>query len=139
MQTLCKMINKKFMIKTLFISMLLISLSLFSCTKTEQKPDLIINIEVSKNGYKPSEITVKRGQVVLFRITAIDEGIGDDYSQSVYGHCFYIVPPYDVMVQNIKKGETKEVKVKMVYPGDFIFTCPYCSGIFPTKGVIHVK
>jgi len=124
--------------KTIFC-IFFIGILFISCTKTEEKPDVIINIKVSKNGYNPSEITVKQGQVVLFKITALDEGIGDDYSQSVYGHCFYIVPPYDVMVQNIKKGETKEIKVKMIYPGDFIFTCPYCSGIFPTKGIIHVK
>ncbi len=139
LQKVCNMINKIFMIKRSIFSILLISFFMFSCTKTEQKPDVVIIIQVSKNGYKPSEITVKRGQVVLFKIKAIDEGIGDDYSQSVYGHCFYIVPPYDVMVKNIKKSETKEIKVKMVYPGDFIFTCPYCSGIFPTKGIIHVK
>ncbi len=112
----------------------------FSCsTKTDDKPDVVIDIKVSKKGYKPDSITVPEGSVVLFRITALDEGIGDDYSERYYGHCFYILPPYDVMVENIKKGETKQVKVKMIYPGDFIFTCPYCSGIFPTKGVIHVK
>jgi len=126
-------------LKKLILLSLTFLILLFSCTKTEQKPDLVIDIKVSKNGYEPSDITVPRGKVVLFRITAVDEGIGDDYSQEFYGHCFYILPPYDVMVKNIKKGETKELKVKMIYPGDFIFTCPYCSGIFPTKGDLHVK
>ncbi|WP_242462840.1 cupredoxin domain-containing protein [Persephonella atlantica] len=116
---------------------MLVSLSVFSCTKTEEKPDTIISIEVSKDGYKPSDITVSRGQVVLFKVTALDEGISAAFGN--VGHCFYILPPYDVMVKNIKKGQTKEVKVKMVYPGDFVFTCPYCSGIFPTNGVIHVR
>ncbi len=112
---------------------------LVSCsTKTEEKPDVIVDIKVSKKGYQPNDIAVPYGKVVLFRITAVDEGIGDDYTERYYGHCFYILPPYDVMVENIKKGETKEVKVKMIYPGDFIFTCPYCSGIFPTKGTLHV-
>ncbi|SNZ07800.1 Cupredoxin-like domain-containing protein [Persephonella hydrogeniphila] len=112
---------------------------IFSCTKTEEKPDVIVDIKVSKNGYSPNDITVKQGQVVLFRITATDEGISAGYGSSNVGHCFYIMPPYDVLVKNIKKGETKEVKVKMVFPGDFLFTCPYCSGIFPTKGDLHVK
>jgi len=119
--------------------LLLVILANFSCsTKTEEEPDVVVNIEVSKNGYNPDNITVKQGQVVLFKIKALDEGIGNDYTEKYYGHCFYILPPYDVMVENIKKGETKSVKVKMVYPGDFIFTCPYCSGIFPTKGELHV-
>ncbi len=112
---------------------------LFSCTKTDDKIDEVINIKVSKNGYSPNVIHVKRGETVLFKITALDEGIGDDYSQKYYGHCFYILPPYDIMVENIKKGETKQIKVKMIYPGKFLFTCPYCSGIFPTKGEIIVE
>lgn len=120
---------------SLFVSFFLI----FSCTKTEEKPDIVIDITVSKEGYNPSHIEVPRNKVVLFRIKAIDEGIGDDYTQKYYGHCFYIVPPYDVMVENIKKGETKSVKVKMIYPGKYIFTCPYCSGFFPTKGEIVIK
>ncbi|WP_457640775.1 cupredoxin domain-containing protein [Persephonella sp.] len=124
----------------LLVSILLIGFSFYmSCTKTEETPDIIVDIKVSKDGYTPDEIHISRGKVVLFRIKAIDEGIGDDYTQEYYGHCFYILPPYDVMIENIKKGETKEIKVKMIYPGDFIFTCPYCSGVFPTKGVIHVR
>ncbi|RMA96028.1 cupredoxin domain-containing protein [Hydrogenothermus marinus] len=127
-------------LRNITIILILLANILFSCSKnTDEKPDVVINIEVSKNGYNPNHIEVKRGQVVLFRIKALDEGIGDDYSQSVYGHCFYILPPYDVMVQNIKKGETKQVKVKMVYPGKVLFTCPYCSGIFPTKGELIIK
>ena len=123
----------------LFIS-IIYSFIYFSCSEPEkEKPNKIIDIKVSKNGYEPKEIFVKRGDVVLFKITALDEGIGDDYSQQYYGHCFYILPPYDVGVYNIKSGETKILKVKMLYPGDFLFTCPYCSGFFPTKGTIHVK
>ncbi|WP_457639789.1 cupredoxin domain-containing protein [Persephonella sp.] len=109
-----------------------------SCTKTEDKPDIVVDIKVSKEGYFPNDITVPYGKVVLFRITALDDGISAGYGSNNVGHCFYIMLPYDVMVENIKKGETKEVKVKMVYPGDFLFTCPYCSGIFPTKGDLHV-
>jgi len=121
------------------IFLLLVSVFVFfSCTQTEEKPDAVIEIKVSKDGYSPDNITVKQGQVVLFKITALDDGISAGYGDNV-GHCFYIMPPYDVMVKNIKKGETKEVKVKMVFPGDFLFTCPYCSGIFPTKGDLHVK
>ncbi len=119
---------------------LLIFLVLFiSCTKTDEKPQIIIDIKVSKDGYTPDYIEIPKNSVVLFRITAVDEGIGDDYSQPYYGHCFYIVPPYDIMVENIKKGETKTVKIKMIYPGKHIFTCPYCSGFFPTRGEIVVK
>ena len=126
--------------KKLFFLVFIAGLIFFinSCIKTEEKPDLVIDIKVSKQGYQPNIIKVPKNSVVLFRITALDEGIGDDYTQKYYGHCFYIVPPYDVMVENIKKGETKEVKVKMVYPGKHIFTCPYCAGFFPTKGEIIV-
>ncbi|NPA12676.1 MAG: cupredoxin domain-containing protein [Aquificae bacterium] len=112
---------------------------LLSCSKTDDKPDMVIDIKVSKDGYSPNEITVPRGKTVLFRITALDDGISAGYGSSNVGHCFYILLPYDVMVENIKKGETKEVKVKMVYPGKFLFTCPYCSGIFPTTGYLYVK
>ncbi|RUM47085.1 MAG: cupredoxin domain-containing protein [Hydrogenothermus sp.] len=112
-----------------------------SCSKVDEnaKPDVVVNIKVSKLGYSPSVVEVPYEKVVLFRITAVDEGIGDDYSQEYYGHCFYILPPYDVMVSNIKKGETKEIKIKTVFKGKFIFTCPYCSGVFPTKGDLIVK
>ncbi|MDQ7056595.1 MAG: cupredoxin domain-containing protein [Persephonella sp.] len=119
--------------------LLLVSVFVFSCTQTEEKPDLVVNIGVSKDGYKPNDITVSRGQVILFKITALDDGISAGFGNQNVGHCFYILPPYDVMVKNIKKGQTKEIKVKMIYPGDFVFTCPYCSGIFPTNGVIHVR
>ncbi|MCX7760253.1 MAG: cupredoxin domain-containing protein [Hydrogenothermaceae bacterium] len=112
---------------------------IISCTKTEEKPDIVVDIQVSKEGYKPDVIEIPRGKVVLFRITSVDEGIGEDTNQKHYGHCFYIMPPYDVMVENIGKGGTKEVKVKMIYPGHHIFTCPYCSNFFPTKGDIYVK
>jgi len=127
-------------LKTLLIGILSLQIIwVSSCsTKTEEKPDVTVYIEVSKKGYKPDDITAPYGKVVLFKIKAVDEGIGNDYSERYYGHCFYILPPYDVMVENIKEGEIKQIKVKMVYPGDFIFTCPYCSGIFPTKGTLHV-
>lgn len=121
------------------LKVFLLTLFLLSCTKTEEKPDMVVDIKVSKEGYQPDVIEVERGKVVLFRITSVDEGIGEDKSQKYYGHCFYIMPPYDVMVQNIEKGKTKEVKVKMIYPGHHIFTCPYCSDYFPTKGDIYVK
>ncbi|NPA16221.1 cupredoxin domain-containing protein [Persephonella sp.] len=111
---------------------------ILSCSKTDDKPDIVIDIKVSRNGYSPSDITVPFGKVVLFRITALDDGISAGYGNGNVGHCFYIMLPYDVMVENIKKGQTKEVKVRMIYPGDFLFTCPYCSGIFPTKGDLHV-
>ena len=112
---------------------------LISCTKTEEKPDSVIDIKVSRNGYFPNNIILRRGEVVLFRITALDDGLSAGYGTDNTGHCFYLMPPYDVMLKNIKKGQTKEVKVRMVYPGSFLFTCPYCSGIFPTKGEIHVR
>jgi hypothetical protein len=114
---------------------------MLSCSKVDEdtKPDLVVNITVSKLGYLPSTVEVPYNKVVLFRIKALDEGIGEDYSQEYFGHCFYILPPYDVMVSNIKKGETKEVKVRTVFKGKFIFTCPYCSGVFPTKGDLIVK
>lgn len=125
--------------KTLKVLSIILTFIIVSCTKTEEKPDMVIDIKVSKDGYQPDVIEVERGKVVLFRITSVDEGLGEDKSQKYYGHCFYIMPPYDVMVENIAKGQTKEVKVKMIYPGHHIFTCPYCSEYFPTKGDIYVK
>ena len=126
--------------KVLFL-LLASFLAFFSCSKVDdkEKPDVVIDIKVSKEGYKPNKVVVPYNKVVLFRITALDEGIGDDYSAEVYGHCFYILPPYDVMVKNIKKGETKQVKIKTIFKGKFLFTCPYCSGIFPTKGELIVR
>ncbi|MEJ5172345.1 MAG: cupredoxin domain-containing protein [Hydrogenothermaceae bacterium] len=127
-------------LKRLNLTVSLLSLIfIISCTKTEEKPDIVVDIQVSKEGYKPDVIEIPRGKVVLFRIKSVDEGVGEDTNQKYYGHCFYIMPPYDVMVENIGKGETKEVKVKMIYPGHHIFTCPYCSNFFPTKGDIYVK
>ncbi len=127
--------------KKILVLLLASFFTIVSCSKVDEKekPDVIVNITVSKNGYNPNKIVVPYNKVVLLRITALDEGIGDDYTQEVYGHCFYILPPYDVMVQNIKKGETKQVKIKTVFKGRFLFTCPYCSGIFPTKGELIVK
>lgn len=128
-------------LKTILNTILIFSLPfvILSCTKTQEKADIVIDIKVSKNGYQPDTIEVERGKVVLFRITSTDEGIGKDSNQKYYGHCFYIMPPYDIMVENISEGQTKEVKVKMIYPGKHIFTCPYCSEFFPTKGEIIVK
>jgi len=124
------------MIKLLLL--LVFFIAIFSCTKTDDKPDIVVNIKVSKDGYSPSDITVPFGKVVLFKITALDDGITAGYGNNNSGHCFYIMPPYDVMIEDIKKGQTKEVKVRMIYPGNFLFTCPYCLGVFPTKGNIHV-
>lgn len=126
-------------IKIFIISLFFILINLSCTTKTEEKPDIVIDIKVSKNGYQPNVINVERNKVVLFRIRAEDEGIPKEPNSKYYGHCFYILPPYDVMVENIGKGETKEVKVKMIYPGHHIFTCPYCSDFFPTKGDIYIK
>jgi len=134
-----KNLKKNFSFMKIAVIFLVSGLVVYCSKTTDEKPDKVINIEVSKNGYKPDVIEVKSGQVVLFKINAIDEGIGNDYSEKFYGHCFYILPPYDVMVKNIKEGQTKEIKVKMIYPGKFLFTCPYCSVIFPTKGEIIVK
>ena len=133
-------LNKLSKIFKVLLSTLVIIFITFSCSKSDRKqPDRVIDIKVSKKGYQPSEIFVNSGEVILFRITALDEGIGNDYTQQYYGHCFYILPPYDVGVYNIKTGETKTLKVKMLFSGNFLFTCPYCSGFFPTKGTIYVK
>lgn len=118
----------------------LVSLFLFfSCTDSKKEPDIVINIKVSNEGYKPSQITVPRGKTVLFRITALDTPVNAGYPPEYSGHCFYIMPPYNIMVKNIKRNQTKEVKVHMIFPGKFIFTCPYCSGIYPLKGEIYVR
>jgi len=127
-------------IKRFYLIVNILALFILGCsTENQDKPDIIVDIKVSKNGYQPSNITLPYGKVVLFRITAIDEGIGEDYTAQYYGHCFYILPPYDVGVYNIKKNETKGLKVKLIYLGNHIFTCPYCSGIFPTKGDLYIK
>lgn len=123
---------------SIFLSGVLIAI-LVSCTKTEESPDIVVEVDVSKSGYHPEVIEVPRGKVVLFKITSKDEGLGEDTTQKYYGHCFYIMPPYDVMVKNIQKGQTKEIKVKMIYPGNHIITCPYCSEYFPMKADLVVK
>lgn len=127
------MISKKTLKLTLLLALIL------SCTKTQDNPDIVVDIKVSKDGYSPEKVEVPAGKVVLFRITSTDEGLGEDETQRYYGHCFYIMPPYDVMVENIKKGETKEIKIKMLYPGNHIITCPYCTEYFPMKADLIVK
>ncbi len=66
-----------------------------SCSKVDEnaKPDIVVNIKVSKLGYSPSVVEVPYERVILFRIAAVDEGIGDNYSQEYCGNCFYILPP----------------------------------------------
>ncbi|MCX7738476.1 MAG: cupredoxin domain-containing protein [Hydrogenothermaceae bacterium] len=127
------------MISKKTLKLILLLVFILSCTKTQDSPDIVVDIKVSRDGYSPEKIEVPKGKVVLFRITSADEGLGENETLRYYGHCFYIMPPYDVMVENIKKGETKEIKIKMLYPGSHIITCPYCSDYFPMKADLIVK
>lgn len=98
-------------------------------------PDVTIDIEAQRAEFLPATIEVKKGQVVLLRITGLDNGIADlpetegklgfgDFS----GHGYHITGPYDVYITGIRKGVTKEAIFKATHAGEFEINCVvFCS------------
>jgi len=68
------------------------------------------NISISKDGYSPSSVTVKKGDVVQLRLTALD----GTYDFAV---------PYTGLYQSIRQGETKQVGFGATMMGSFEFGC----------------
>ncbi|MBI4201617.1 MAG: cupredoxin domain-containing protein [Chloroflexi bacterium] len=93
-------------------------------------PDVTIDITLVRPAFMPKEIRVKKDQVVLLRLTALDNGLADmpglDEAiglREFSGHGFQILGPYDVWVTGIRKGVTKEVIFKASVPGEFPIEC----------------
>jgi plastocyanin len=70
----------------------------------------IFAITASASGYSPSSVTVKKGDIVTFQLTAN----GADYDMFSPTMGFYIFA---------KKGETKEIGFKTTVSGTFLFEC----------------
>jgi heme/copper-type cytochrome/quinol oxidase subunit 2 len=68
------------------------------------------DIDMSKDGFSPSSVAVKRGNLVKLRVTAVD----GDYD---------FVIPYLEMSVSIKKGETRQVSFQADAEGTFLFEC----------------
>ena len=83
------------------------------------------DMTVTKNGYEPSSLTVKKGNLVQLRLTAVDA----DYDWSM---------PFAGLYKMIKKGEIGEVGFGATLAGTFIFECKdYCPAK-NSKGTVVV-
>lgn len=68
------------------------------------------DVAMSRSGFEPASITVKKGNLATIYITAVDA----DYDVKI---------PYMEMWLNIKKGEKKQFSFQTNTPGTFIFEC----------------
>lgn len=81
------------------------------------------SVQVSEEGYDPSVITVRLGDLVRLDLTAR----GGDYD---------FIMPYSGLSQRVKSGETKPVSFQATTVGSFDFMCrDYC----PSGKVIQGK
>lgn len=94
------------------------------------EPDVTFDVDVARAEFKPSEFTVKKGQVVRFRLHAKDSGLADMPElqgklglEQFSGHGFQILGPYDVWITGLRKDVTKEVTVKATEVGEFSIEC----------------
>lgn len=67
-------------------------------------------IRISSGGYTPNELTVKKGDVVQIRVSAVDA----DYDFTI---------PYIGIYQFIEKGDAKTVSFRATDVGTLAFTC----------------
>ncbi|MBI2279046.1 MAG: cupredoxin domain-containing protein [Candidatus Brennerbacteria bacterium] len=70
----------------------------------------IFEMTVSRNGFAPSTLTVKLGNLVQIRLTAED----GDYDFSM---------PWSGLYQKVVKGETKQVSFQTTAAGTYRFEC----------------
>lgn len=71
-------------------------------------------MKVSAAGFTPAELTVKQGNLVQIKITALD----DDYDWHL---------PYLGLSLVVRKGETKQASFQVTAPGTYRFECrDYC-------------
>jgi hypothetical protein len=68
------------------------------------------DIAMSKDGFSPASIAVKKGNLAKLRVTAVD----GDYD---------FVIPYLEMSVSIKKGETRHISFQVDAQGTFLFEC----------------
>ena len=86
----------------------------------------IYEIRITKNGFDPLTLTVKKGNLVQLRITAVDA----DYDWSM---------PYSGLYKTIKKGETGDVGPwGATLAGTFIFECRNLCPLENTTGSLIV-
>lgn len=102
-------------------------------------PEVTIDIEAKRSDFTPSEIKVKKGQVVKLRIKGLDSGLLDLHEdipavkgllglKEFSGHGFQILGPYDVWITGIRKDIVQEVVFKADEAGEFEFQCTvFCS------------
>lgn len=94
------------------------------------EPDVVFDVDVYRAEFEPSVFTVKKGQVVEFRLHGLDNGLADhpDLADALgleqfSGHGFQIYGPYDVWVTGIRKDVTKTVKFRADEVGEFYIEC----------------
>ncbi len=84
------------------------------------------NIDMSRSGFSPASVTVKKGNLATIIITAVDA----DYDVRI---------PYMEMWVNIKKGEKKNLSFQTNTTGTFIFECDkQCPAGVKTQGTLIV-
>ena len=94
------------------------------------EPDVTIDVDVLRPVFVPSEIRVKKGQVVRLLLHGKDSGIADmpgvDEAiglKEFSGHGFQVLGPYDIWITGIRKDVTREVTFKADVAGEFAFEC----------------
>jgi len=86
----------------------------------------IFDMNVSKDGYDPLSITVKKGDLVQIRLTAV----GGDYDFSM---------PYTGLYTFVLEGETKQISFGVTSSGTFVFQCrDHCPSEKIIKGQLIV-
>ena len=87
----------------------------------------VIPITASKFKYEPSEIALKLGEKVIFRLTTLDVVMG------------FSVPDFGVR-GTVVPGQTTDVAMTPTKTGDFTFLCDvFCgSGHENMDGTLHV-
>ena len=93
-----------------------------------QQPDRTIEIHAHRFSFEPSEITLKRDEVVQLRL------VSDDVTHAL------LVPGLNIN-QEIKKGKPVDLTVKPATAGDFRGQCGrFCGGGHGSMlFVVHVK
>ena len=105
------------------------------------KPGVTIDMELFTSKFAPTQITVKKGQVVRIRLKGMDNGIADAIGGDFDGHGLYIEAPYDIWLTGIKKGVVKEVVFKAEHSGEIPFSCAVICGLehWQMRGKLIVK
>jgi hypothetical protein len=105
------------------------------------KPDVTIDMELFTSKFAPTQISVKKGQVVRLRLKGMDNGIADAIGGDFDGHGLYIEAPYDIWLTGITKGKVKEVVFRAEHSGEIPFSCAVICGLehWQMRGKLIVK